>query len=288
MKYGYYRYYTYDDKNIEHQKQELQKLGVNEDKIYIEEEGYTPTHRCIDIILSSAKKGDTIIITKASRLTISTKELCKIINVVKKKNLELIIGTFKIDCRKELDPMTEGMLKMADVFSEIEDSKFIKHIKKGMLDAKREGKKLGRPKISRETLPPLFLKYYHKYQIGEINQEKLAKLCETSRQSISKYIKIMKNASEEVFRYECYKDEQEFKKEAKKEEMRRKNIKKLTDQELEILAEDEATDVWQEEISEFTPYSRELERRKKKREEMENQTFIANNEQELDLSEFDD
>jgi DNA invertase Pin-like site-specific DNA recombinase len=65
--------------------------------------------------------GDTIATTEVSRLTRSTKHLCEILQTVKDKNLILNIGgSFMVDYSKgEIDPMTEGMVKMWDVFAEM-------------------------------------------------------------------------------------------------------------------------------------------------------------------------
>ena len=71
-------------------------------------------------LLEVVKSGDTIAATEVSRLTRSTKQLCEIIDFAKAKKLQLIIGNFIVDCRKELDPMTDGMLKMMGVFAEME------------------------------------------------------------------------------------------------------------------------------------------------------------------------
>ena len=107
------------------------------------------------------------------------------------RKLQLIIEAFTVDCRKgQLDPMTEGMLKMMGVFAEMERNMISQRVKSGMKNAIAKGKIVGRPATSIENLPSNFIKHYPKYKGKQINQIEFARLCDTSRQSVSKYIKI--------------------------------------------------------------------------------------------------
>ena len=85
-------------------------------------------------LLNTIKQGDTIVTTEVSRITRSTKQLCEIIELVQQKHLKLVIGTFIVDCTKgQLDPMTEGMLKMMGVFSEMERNMISQRVRSGMV-----------------------------------------------------------------------------------------------------------------------------------------------------------
>ena len=122
--YGYARCSTNEERqDIDRQKRELKSLGVKEDKyIYWEYESGTKTDR-VELLklLDVIKTGDTIVTTEVSRLTRSTKHLCEILQLVQKKHIRLIIGSFIVDCRSEdIDPMTKGMLMMWGVFAEME------------------------------------------------------------------------------------------------------------------------------------------------------------------------
>ena len=197
MLYGYARCSTNESRqDIERQKRELKKLGIKDNKIYLEYESGTKTDRAeLKRLLESVQSGDTIATTEVSRLTRSTKQLCEIIELAKEKRLELIIGTFVVDCRKELDPMTDGMLKMMGVFAEMERNMISQRVKSGMENAKAKGAVIGRPSTTVETLPVSFLKHYPKYTAKQITQQELARLCDMSRQSINKYIKIYKQSA---------------------------------------------------------------------------------------------
>ena len=85
-------------------------------------------------MLDTASPGDTIITLEVSRLARSTKQLCEIIDVVRDKQLRLVIvGSITMDCRDgSPDPMTEAFLQIARVFSQLELSMIRARVKSGM------------------------------------------------------------------------------------------------------------------------------------------------------------
>ena len=99
-----------------------------------------------------------------------------------------MFGSFVVDCTKELDPMTEGMLKMMGVFSELERNIISQRVKSGMENARAKGVAIGRNKLTTENLPQKFLNYLPLYTSGSINKTELAKLCGCSYPSILKYV----------------------------------------------------------------------------------------------------
>lgn len=109
MKYGYGRCSTNELKqDIERQVRELIQQGVAKENIYWEYESGTKEDRTeLKKLLAVIKERDTILATEVSRITRSTKQLCDIIEFAKKKKIKLILGSFIVDCTKELDPMTE-------------------------------------------------------------------------------------------------------------------------------------------------------------------------------------
>jgi DNA invertase Pin-like site-specific DNA recombinase len=119
MIYGYARCSTNEEmQDINRQIRELKQLGATDRTIYREYESGMKNDRVeLQRLLETVKAGDTIVATEVSRITRSTKQLCEIIEFVKKKHIKLALGTFIVDCTKELDPTTEGMLKMMGGFS---------------------------------------------------------------------------------------------------------------------------------------------------------------------------
>ena len=162
--YGYCRCSTNELKqDIQRQVRELKSLGATDKTIYMEYESGTKTDRVeLNKLLDIVKPGDTIVTTEVSRITRSTKQLCDIIELAKDRKLKLVLGTFVVDCTSELDPMTEGMLKMMGVFAEMERNMISQRVKSGMANAKAKGKQIGRPVTTIDSIPPVFLKYYPK------------------------------------------------------------------------------------------------------------------------------
>ena len=180
--------------DITRQKRELKKLGVKDDKhIYWEYESGTKTDRVeFNKMLDNLKPGDTIVTTEVSRLTRSTKHLCDIMQLVQDKKIRLIIGSFIVDCRNdEIDPMTKGMLMMWGVFSEMERDIISQRVKSGMDNARAKGRRIGRPRVVKDSLPEKFFKFYDLYKDGQFNITEFAKLMNCSRTTIYKYIRMV-------------------------------------------------------------------------------------------------
>ena len=192
--YGYARCSTSEERqDIDRQKRELKALGVEDDKhIYWEYESGSNTARPeLQKLLDVVQPGDTIVTTEVSRLSRSTGHLCEILELVQEKKLQLIIGSFKADCRNEsFDPMTKGMLQMWAVFAEMEKEMISQRVRSGMANAKAKGKSIGRPRSSREDIPDKFWKYERMYRAGEISIAEFARLMDCSRTTIYKYLKL--------------------------------------------------------------------------------------------------
>lgn len=210
MVYGYCRCSTNDSRqDVNRQVRELKELGATEETIYKEYESGTKWDRVeLNRLLDKVQAGDTIVATEVSRITRSTKQLCDILELAQEKKLKLVLGGFVVDCTKgELDPMTEGMLKMMGVFAEMERNMISQRVKSGMENAKKNGVELGRKKVTYDDIPASFLRHYQKYKLGLEEKEKgvavkdrrgitvseLGRLCELSRTTVYKYIKIIEN-----------------------------------------------------------------------------------------------
>lgn len=193
MIYGYARCSTSEKlQDINRQVRELKSNGACDTSIYLEYESGTNTNRTeLNKLLNIIQKGDTIAATEVSRITRSTKQLCDILELAKSKQIKLILGNFVVDCTTELDPMTEGMLKMMGVFSELERNIISQRVKSGMQNAQSKGKSIGRPKTNPDTIPAIFYKHYPKYKSGIINKKEFSKLCSLSYPTIFKYINLV-------------------------------------------------------------------------------------------------
>ncbi|MPQ44797.1 recombinase family protein [Clostridium tarantellae] len=191
MIYGYARCSTTEElQDINRQIRELKELGA--EKIYKEyASGIKEDREELQELLEVVTEGDAIIALEVSRITRSTKHLCELINLAKEKKLKLIFGNFAVDCTGELDPVTEGMLKMMGVFSEMERNIISQRVKSGMANAKANGKVIGRPILTAEDVPKEFLRHYPKYKSKEINKTEFARLIGVSRPTLDKYIRLL-------------------------------------------------------------------------------------------------
>ena len=160
-------------------------MGVERKNIFLEYESGSKVDR-IELLrlLSILQIGDCVISTEVSRITRSTKQLCDIIEAAKEKHIKLILGTFLVDCTAELDPMTEGMLKMMGVFAEIERNMIRQRVKSGIANARSKGKMVGRPHLSVKDIPTKVMKNLPLYQEGLISKTDFASMCGVSRPTL--------------------------------------------------------------------------------------------------------
>ena len=196
MIYGYARCSTNEDlQDINRQIRELKQQGATDTTIYKEYESGTKVNRAeLQKLLNVIQTGDTIVATEVSRITRSTKQLCEILELAKEKKIKLVLGTFVVDCTDSLDPMTEGMLKMMGVFSELERNITSERVKSGMRNAKAKGKAIGRPAVTADDIPNVFYKHYPKYKRGELNKKELSRVCSLSYPTIYKYLKMVEQS----------------------------------------------------------------------------------------------
>jgi len=192
--YGYARCSTNESKqDINRQIKELQAAGA-EEVIFEYEHGDAKVKKSLQMLLDMARAGDTIITLEVSRLSRSTQQLCEIIEVIKRKRLRLmIVGSITVDCRTgEIDPMSQAFIQMSAVFAELELSIIRARVRSGMQNAKAKGKRVGRPKLTREDIPAVFLRHYEAYQEGRLNISELARVCGLSRPTVYKYLKMLR------------------------------------------------------------------------------------------------
>lgn len=193
MTYGYARCSTNDAKqDIDRQVRELKKQGAQQ--VFLEyEHGDSRVKRQLAALLDEARPGDTVLTLEVSRLTRSTKQLCELLEDIRKKRLRLVIvGSIAVDCRQgDMDAMTKAFLQIAGVFSELELSMTRERIKSGLQNARANGKTLGRPRTTKEDIPAIFLKHYAAYRASLLNVAELARVCNLSRPTIYKYIDIL-------------------------------------------------------------------------------------------------
>jgi len=190
MTYGYARCSTTEsNQDINRQVRELKAAGAEE--IFLEyEHGDSKIKSQQQAMFAATAVGDTIITLEVSRLARSTQQLCEIINTVRDKRLRLVIvGSITLDCRDcHADPMSEAFLQMAGVFSQLELAMIRARVRSGMANAKAKGVRIGRPQVSTEDIPAVFMRHYGSYKKGELNVSELARVCGISRTTVYRYL----------------------------------------------------------------------------------------------------
>ena len=192
--YGYARCSLAEEKgqDLNRQVRELKAAGA-EEIITEREHGDARVKQNLDMLLEMVREGDTIITLEVSRLSRSTQQLCEIINVIKQKHLRLIIvGSITVDCRSgSIDPMSQAFIQMSGIFAELELSILRARVKSGMANAREKGRRIGRPKTTKDDIPPMFYRHYPAFMQGQMNVSDLARVCGLSRPTVYKYLKMM-------------------------------------------------------------------------------------------------
>lgn len=194
--YGYCRCSTNETKqDINRQIRELKELGATDITIYQEYlTGSAIKKPELDKLFSAISEGDTLAVTEISRLSRSTKQLIEVVETVQQKKIKLVIkNSITIDCTKgELDPMTKAFLQMTGVFAELEKDMIRERVKSGIANARAKGKQIGRPTLTLSDVPRKVREVYSNlYIMGKISKTDYAKVCNISRPTLDKYLKMI-------------------------------------------------------------------------------------------------
>ena len=190
---GYARCSTSEDKqDISRQIKELKAAGA-EEVVFEYEHGDAKVKQNLHMLLNTATEGDTIITLEVSRLTRSTQQLCEIVEVIKSKKLRLIIvGSITVDCRNgQIDPMSQAFMQMSAVFAELELAIIRARVRSGMKNVIDKGVKVGRRPTTKDDIPAVFYKHYPAFSAGKMNLSELARVCDLSRPTVYKYLKLI-------------------------------------------------------------------------------------------------
>jgi len=195
MVFGYARCSTNENKqDIERQIQDLKNMGA--EKVYHEyESGSNIDRPQLKVLQEQIKKGDTLIITELSRITRSVHHLCHILEWAADQRVVLKAGGFTADCTEGMEPMVESMFLMMGIFAQLERKMTAQRVKSGVANARSKGIRLGRPPLSKDKLPKVFIEHYPAYQAGDLTKAEFARLCNCSRPSLYRYLAVMKSES---------------------------------------------------------------------------------------------
>lgn len=192
--YGFARCSLAEEKgqDLNRQVRELKAAGATE-IITEREHGDAKVKPHLDLLLQTAEEGSTLICCEVSRLSRSTQQLCEIVNIIKEKHMRLIIlGSITVDCRSgQIDPMSQAFIQMSAVFAELELSILRARVKSGLANVREKGRKIGRPQTTKDDIPAVFYKHYPAYAAGHMNVTEFARVCNLSRPTVYKYLKLV-------------------------------------------------------------------------------------------------
>lgn len=166
--------------DTETQKQ-LAALSKHKVELIITEETYNKTSEALEEIITVLTPGDKIIVEKIIYLSKSINQLSEFLQIIKEKEIELVVID-KGKCFSKIDDelYMDILLQIAQ-----DEKKVIKErTKQGILEAKRQGRVGGRPKISEEKIKRIRYLYHNQsYTLREIAED-----CDVSLGTAYKYI----------------------------------------------------------------------------------------------------
>lgn len=149
----------------------------------------------LDRLLGIVKEGDTIYCSSIDRLTRSLKHFMSLIEFAREKKIKFVLGDFEVDCRGELSALMQGQLLMLSMVSEIMRLMIVESVKDGLNAARAEGRVGGQPRLTRERIydkNPDVAKYYIEFTENRINFVEFCRLCQISRNTAYRYLKVLK------------------------------------------------------------------------------------------------
>lgn len=190
--YGYGRCSVVYYQDYMYERNALLSYGIKEEHIYLEYgSGADKDRPELNKLLNILQPGDSIRVTDITRLSRSTQHFCSILDFIKEKHLCLYVGSLVVDCRNDqLDVMVEAMLKISAVFGEMERKMRIEQIKLGQENARQQGHKIGRPRLTKDNIPDNFYKNLDLYNKGSINKTEFARIMNWSRPKLDRILKL--------------------------------------------------------------------------------------------------
>lgn len=190
--YGYGRCSVVYYQDYMYERNALLSYGIKEEHIYLEYgSGADKDRPELNKLLNILQPGDSIRVTDITRLSRSTQHFCSILDFIKEKHLCLYVGSLVVDCRNnQLDVMVEAMLKISAVFGEMERKMRIEQIKLGQENARQQGHKIGRPRLTKDNIPDNFYKNLDLYNKGSINKTEFARIMNWSRPKLDRILKL--------------------------------------------------------------------------------------------------
>lgn len=181
---GYARCST-DEQDLTAQKQQLEQLGVDKTRIYLDQ-GFTGTKRerpGLDQALAAVREGDTLVVPKLDRLARSVPDARTIGDQLAEQGVKLSLGGQIHDPN---DPMGKLFFNILATFAEFEVDLLRARTREGMAIARAKGKLKGRqPKLN----PKQRTELQRMHKSGEHTISDLAEVFNISRPTVYRTIR---------------------------------------------------------------------------------------------------
>lgn len=145
---GYARTSTADQiAGLEAQIRDLRKAGCENVNIFSEQTSSVASRTELRKLLDFIRKGDVLVVTRLDRLVRSMKDFFRIIDELKKKDVDLQVLDMNIDTSS---PTGRLIFAVIGSIAEFERDIMLERQKEGILKAKKDGKYKGRKPISKD------------------------------------------------------------------------------------------------------------------------------------------
>lgn len=182
MKIGYVRVST-EEQNIE--RQELIMRELEAERVFIDKmSGKNKERPQLKEMLDFVRYGDTVVVESISRLARNTKDLLDIVEILKSKNIRLVIQKEGVDTST---PVGMCILTIFGAIAQLEREYMLERQREGIAIAKEKGKYAGRKKKQIDI--ELWNKYYLKWKNKEITATYFIKRAEMCPATFYKLVK---------------------------------------------------------------------------------------------------
>lgn len=175
---------------------QLDKQGIKFDKEYIDKmTGKTKERPQLNKMLFEVKKGDTVYCESISRLGRNLKDLIEIIEQLVDKGVRVVILKEGIDTNSSTYKL---LLAIFGGVAEMERETIQERVIQGVEKCKatgttKTGRWFGREKLTVESLPKNFFKYYEQLEQKKITKVEMAKLLGIGRATLYRWIELYEN-----------------------------------------------------------------------------------------------
>jgi Site-specific recombinases, DNA invertase Pin homologs len=190
---GYARCST-DKQDLRVQKGQLQELGVERDRIYVDH-GYTGRKRerpGLKEAMAATRAGDVFVVTKLDRLARSVKDASAIAQELEDRGVALQLGKSTYD---PSDPLGKMFFNLTALFAEFEADLVSQRTREGLAIAKAKGRMKGRPSSFTKRQIDLIQGWLDSGDYSQVEIAELMKVHPSTISRIARKLQAGENAS---------------------------------------------------------------------------------------------